>query len=176
MCRAARLAKPRVLRALLLRSIDGWGDRVRIGGGERGVGILGPHAGLEPQLAYVSLLIQSCRYFSRTLNATGGDAALATKMDGIADSLAAKLRARPSAGQHRPGRLQTSCLAGSAFSHRWLPLRCRGRAVLEGLRSARGIEPHLGGRADGGRAAADRSECLQRLDNHLLVVAVQHFL
>ena len=134
---------------------------MRIGSGERGTGILGPHAGLEPQLAYVSLLIQSCRYFSRTLNATGGDAALASKMDGIADSLAAKLRARPSAGQHRPGRLQTSCLAGSAFSHRYgLPLRCRGRAVLEGLRSARGIEPHLGGRADGGRAAADRSECL----------------
>ena len=119
MCRAARLAKPRVLRASLLLSIDGWDDRVRIGGGERGVGILGPHAGLEPQLAYVSLLIQSCRYFSRTLNATGGDAALASKMDGIADSLAAKLRARPSAGQHRPGRLQTSCLAGSAFSHRY---------------------------------------------------------
>ena len=80
---------------------------MRIGGGERGVGILGPHAGLEPQLAYVSLLIQSCRYFSRTLNATGGDAALASKMDGIADSLAAKVRARPSAGQHRPGRLLT---------------------------------------------------------------------
>ena len=98
---------------------------MRIGGGERGTGILGPHAGLEPQLAYVSLLIQSCRYFSRTLNATGGDAALASKMDGIADSLAAKVRARPSAGQHRPGRLQTSCLAGSAFSHRWLPLCCR---------------------------------------------------
>ena len=75
---------------------------MRIGSGERGTGILGPHAGLEPQLAYVSLLIQSCRYFSRTLNATGGDAALASKMDGIADSLAAKLRARPSAGQHDP--------------------------------------------------------------------------
>ena len=100
---------------------------MRIGSGERGTGILGPHAGLEPQLAYVSLLIQSCRYFSRTLNATGGDAALASKMDGIADSLAAKLRARPSAGQHNP--LADGLPHGSAYSHQWLPA-----AVLQGAR------------------------------------------
>ena len=43
-------------------------------------GVLGPHAGLEPQLAYVSLLIQSCLYFARTLNVTHGDAALAANM------------------------------------------------------------------------------------------------
>ena len=61
-------------------------------------GVLGPYAGLEPQLAYVSLLIQSCRYFSRTLNATNGDAELASNMSKIADTLTAKVRARPSSG------------------------------------------------------------------------------
>ena len=76
----------------------GWDDRVRVGPGERGYGVLGPHAGLEPQLAYVSLLIQSCRYFARTLNHTNGDRTLAGNMTAIADVLAVKVRARPSVG------------------------------------------------------------------------------
>ena len=62
------------------------------------IGVLGPYAGLEPQLAYVSLLIQSCRYFARTLNATSGDAGLAANMSTLADSLVSKVRARPSSG------------------------------------------------------------------------------
>lgn len=60
------------------------------------IGVLGPYAGLEPQLAYVSLLIQSCRYFARTLNATNGDANLAANMSNIAETLTAKVRAQPS--------------------------------------------------------------------------------
>jgi hypothetical protein len=76
----------------------GWDDRVRVGQGEKGYGVLGPHAGLEPQLAYVSLLIQSCRYFARTLNATNGDASLAANISTLADTLTAKVRAQPSSG------------------------------------------------------------------------------
>lgn len=62
------------------------------------IGVLGPYAGREPQLAYVSLLIQSCRYFARTLNATHGDVELAANMSNIADTLTAKVRAQPSTG------------------------------------------------------------------------------
>ena len=58
--------------------------------------MLGPYAGLEPQLAYVSLLIQSCRYFARTLNATNGDDKLAANMSNIADMLTTKVRAQSS--------------------------------------------------------------------------------
>jgi hypothetical protein len=76
----------------------GWDDRVRVGSGERGYGILGPYPGLEPQLAYVSLLVQSCRYFARTLNTTNGDTGLAANITAIAEELTAKIRARPSSG------------------------------------------------------------------------------
>jgi hypothetical protein len=76
----------------------GWDDRIRIGSGESGFGVEGPNAGLEPQLGYVCMLIQSCRYFARTLKATGGSAALIANMTTTAEQLADRLRATPSAG------------------------------------------------------------------------------
>ena len=70
----------------------GWDDRVRVGSGEKGFG------GLEPQLAYVSLLVQSCKYFARSLNASSASHALASNFTSLAAVLTARLKGRKSIG------------------------------------------------------------------------------
>ena len=65
-----------------------------MGGGEKGFGVIGPYASLEPQLAYVALLVQTCNLFVRSLqHVSPGDHHVGS-IQGMALHLANRLRSR----------------------------------------------------------------------------------